>query len=254
LMRSARVLRGIWLLHPPFLRPIAPAVFLVWLGKRPHHRAAGHGGPVASGRVAPLLALEVAIPPQRATAGGPRNPGPGSAHGSRQPDLGSTTSPRRTPEAGLRGLRADRLALHAQKAGPGRLGAEMDDLSPESPVRHCRDGLLHRTHRPFRGAVRLLRHSPPAPTGASRQRHPAPDGSVDRTAATGGVSLRYRAPALDLRPGCQVQRRGGGDAPGDAHRALPNVFPEPLAEWCRGAVGTVGQARTLGPRRGLPRS
>src|SRR6266568_3769798 len=133
-----------------------------------------------------------------------------------------------------RGLRAQRLPLPAHPASLPESRADLDDLPPEPPKRHRRNGLLLGAHGDVPHPLCALRHPPrPARRGPLR-RHDEPDRCLGRAAASRGLSVRFGTAFPDLRPRCHLLGRSDGDAAVDADRADADQLPEPLAEWgCR---------------------
>jgi hypothetical protein len=102
-------------------------------------RQAGDGHPLASSRVSVVLAIEVALA-RRQTEGPARNPSVDPRHEPRQPALGRSADPRRTPQTRHRcGSNLGRQVYGKTQETPV---ARVEDL-PAQPRRwYCRNGSL----------------------------------------------------------------------------------------------------------------
>ena len=105
-------------------------------------RQAGDGHPLASGRVSLVLAMEVALS-SRQTEGPARNPSVDPRHEPRQPALGRSADPRRTPQARHRcGSNLGRQIYGETQETPV---AMVEDLPAQSRRRDCGNGSLCRS-------------------------------------------------------------------------------------------------------------
>ena len=107
------------------------------------YREAGDGGRVAPCGLRPLLEMalqaEKTAWPDRGWPGGPRS----CPEDGERERVGCPADPRRTAEAGVQGLRADRLALHATRRAFTGPEAELAHVPPEPPGGDRGHGLVH---------------------------------------------------------------------------------------------------------------
>jgi len=112
------------------------------------------------------------------------------------PNLGSSSHPRRALEIGIRNLRVHRLPLPGARDLGSRLRPALAYLSQEPSRGHHRHGLFHRAHRDVPGALLLLCDQPRPPPNRALQRHRASHLCLDRAATARGFPGRSCTPVI----------------------------------------------------------
>src|SRR5262245_15875246 len=112
------------------------------------------------------------------------------SYGCRESDVGSTPDPRRTDEAWLQSLRADRLAMAPASSQKPRSVQALADIPAESPRGYCGYGLLHRADAHVWYLVLLLRDQSRPAENSAFQCHPKPRFSLDCSADARGMAVR----------------------------------------------------------------
>jgi hypothetical protein len=140
----------------------------------------------------------------------------------------------------LRRLRAQCLPIPAFFATHTEGQPDLDDVPPEPPRRHRRDGLLHRAHRDVPSPSCVSRHPPRPARRAPLRSHHQSDCCLGRAATSRDLSLRVGAALHDLRSRHHLLGRADGDDPVDAHGPTRTSYQSP---WQNGVaerfVGTV---------------
>ncbi len=160
----------------PIAFRLAPSLVAVGV-ERHHHRPARDDHSLASDRLPPVLALEVARS-WRSSKGSNGDPAPDPKDEPGQPAMGRAAHPRRAAEARGRGRSVDSRQIHGEEGA--RAVADLEGFSPQSCGRHCRHGLPDRADSRLPVALRF--GHPQAPTAAANlsQRDDQSNGGVDR--------------------------------------------------------------------------
>jgi hypothetical protein len=182
-------------LNPLELNPLDQAVLdgpaheVVSLAGCLSDRNTGNGGGLASGRLSPVLALEIAAAwwPAEDLAGSSRvdSPlGPGECR------LGRAEDPRRIAEARLCAVRANRRTVSIATACSRRRSQAMAGISLQPPRGHRHLRFLHCSERDLPRVVLFLRHRARTPSDPAFQRHAASLGRLGRATTPRGPFRR----------------------------------------------------------------
>ncbi len=178
--------------------------------------------------------------------------GPGSwpEDGARE-RVGRSADPRRVAEAGVHGLRAHRLALHAKARAFTGTEAELAHVPPEPPGGDGGHGLLHGADSDLPRPVRLVRDQAFPARDRALERHGESHVAMGGATAAGAVPVRRCWWPLEIpgaRPGHDLLRSGSHRDRVDGARAHADKLPEPVAERSGRAIRGDGSPRPSRPR------